>query len=44
MRSTSSTRENTLDALDDLDVVTAVVAIRDQGVAAGAIRLEGRAC
>ena len=31
MRSIPSTRENTLDALDELDVVTGVVAIRDQG-------------
>jgi hypothetical protein len=34
MRSILSTRGNTLDALDDLDVVTGVVAIRDQGLVA----------
>src|SRR4051812_48146755 len=34
MRSIPSTPENTLDALDDRDVVTGVVAIRDQGLVA----------
>jgi hypothetical protein len=34
MRSFSSTRLEALDALDDLDVVTGVVTIRDQGCVA----------